>query len=128
MNVVVVDGGALSPQADFPPLALDKFGWQQFVRLDDNELAERCWRSDVIVSVATPIDRAVIDGAFKLKLIVAAGERVDHIDLEAARKRNITVCNIPGMSPSGAAEDQRLCEQVIETINSYISGNPQNQV
>jgi len=128
MNVVVVDGGALSSQADFAPLALDKFGWQQYLRLDDDELVERCWRSDVIVSVATPIDQSVIDGAFKLKLIVAAGEQVDHIDLAAARKRNITVCNVPGLSASGTAADQRLCDQVIEIINAFISGSPQNRV
>ena len=46
--------------ADLPMLELDKFGWQQYPVLEGEELAEQCWRSDMIVSVDTPIDLAAI--------------------------------------------------------------------
>ena len=124
----MVDGGALFEDVDFPMLALNKFGWQQYIHLDHDEVAERCWRSDVIISAGTQIDQAVIDKAFKLKLIIAAGDNVDHIDLEAARKRDITVCNVPGMTPSKTRDDQKICEQVVDNINAFINGQPINRV
>ncbi len=61
MNVVVGDGAHLAGEADFPMLELDKCGWQQYPALQGEELAERCWRSDVSVSVDTLIDRAAIN-------------------------------------------------------------------
>lgn len=129
MNIVVVDSGRLHADADFPMLTLDKFGWQQFVQLENQkDVIERCWRSDVIVSAATPIDGAVIDRAFKLKLIVAAGENIDHIDLEAARKRNVTVCNVPGRRADKTPADQQICEQVIDNIDAFIKDRPINRV
>jgi len=126
MNVVVVDGAHLAGEADFPMLELDKFGWQQYPELVGEELAERCWRSDVIVTVDTPIDKAVIDKAFKLKLIVVAGEDVSHVDLDAAKVRGITVCNVPGGLPQEAKASEAICSQVVTNINAYLSGETLN--
>jgi len=92
MHVVVVDAGAIAGEANFPQLNLKKFGWSQYPSIDAEEMDERCWRSDVIVSASTTIDQALIDKAFKLKLIVTMGEPFDHIDLAATNARGITVC------------------------------------
>ncbi|MDQ1363533.1 MAG: hypothetical protein QG652_1394 [Pseudomonadota bacterium] len=128
MHIVVIDSGHLAGEADFPMPDMDKCGWQQFVQLADTEVAERCWRSDVIVSVATPVTRPVIDRAFKLRLIIAAGDNTNHIDLAAARERGITVCNAPGLNPANAAHSQAICNQVINNVNAWLKNQPVNLV
>lgn len=128
MNIVVVDAANLAGEADFPMLNVPKYGWQQFPALGGDELAERCWRSDVIVTVATPIDRKVLDKSFKLALIVAAGSDYGHIDLDAARERGITVCHVPGADPANAGDTARICAQVIDTIAAYLDGAAINRV
>ncbi|HEX5636040.1 MAG TPA: hypothetical protein VFY78_03050 [Gammaproteobacteria bacterium] len=128
MHIVVIDSRQLAGEADFPMLDLDKYGWQQFVQLEQTEVADRCWRSDVVISFATPVTREVIDKAFKLQLIIAAGDNTQHIDMDAARQRGITVCNTPGLYPDNAAHSQTICLQVINNINAWLKKQPVNQV
>ncbi len=128
MNVVVVDGGYIGKDVMFPQLNLKKFGWIQYPFSEDAEVAERCWRSSVIISVKTKIDKSVIDKAVKLQLIVAAGGSYDHIDLNAAKARGIIVCNTPGLAPSDSEQIKKLCRQVVTNINSFLKGDYINQV
>ncbi len=128
MNIVVVDAGHLAGEADFPEVALQKYGWQQYPQLAPEEVIERCWRADVIVSVNTPIDAAAIDKAFKLQLIIAAGDNHAHIDREAGRPRGITVCHVPGLDPADPANTAVICREVIDTINAFIRGETRNRV
>ncbi len=128
MNVIMVDAGNLAGDADFPMINLNKFGWQQFIQLDENEVIERCWRSDIIISAGTPIDKQVIDNSFKLQLIVAAGDAFDHIDLDAAAQRGIKVCNTPGLNPANTADTEKLCHQVIDNINAFLENQDLNRI
>ena len=128
MNVYVIDSGRLAGEADFPMLDLPKFGWQQFPELAPEEVGERCWRADVLVTVATPVDRATIDQAFKLKLIAVAGMSVDHVDLDAARERGIQVCNVPGLDPADHASSQEICFEVVENIHAFLRDEERNRV
>lgn len=128
MHIVVIDSSKLAGEADFPMLDIPKYGWQQFVQLEEAEIADRCWRSDVIISVATPVTREVIDKAHKLQLIIAAGDNTSHIDLDAARQRGITVCNAPGLHPDNTAHCQTICNQVINNINAWLKNQPVNLV
>ena len=128
MHIVVIDSSQLAGEADFPMLDMPKYGWQQFVQLEEAEIADRCWRSDAIISVATPVTREVIDKAFKLQLIIAAGDNTSHIDLDAARQRGITVCNAPGLHPDNTVHCQTICNQVINNINAWLKNRPVNLV
>ncbi len=128
MNVVVVDCGHIDEDAIFPQLDLQKFGWIQYVFSEQELIPERCWRSDVIVSAKTLIGREAIDKAFKMQLIVAAGEKYDHIDLEAAAERGIMVCNTPGLDPDNKEQSRKLVLQVVNTINRFLKQNPINRV
>lgn len=128
MNVVVVDAAGLAGDADFPPLNLRKYGWEQYPAVESDKMELHCWRSEVIVAVSTAIDRAVFDKAFKLKMVVAAGDSYDHIDLDVARERGITVCNVPGKDPANPADVERICRVVVMNINDYLKGEPRNCV
>ncbi|MEJ1356372.1 MAG: hypothetical protein RPU34_05905 [Candidatus Sedimenticola sp. (ex Thyasira tokunagai)] len=128
MNIVVVDGGGLAGEADFPEINLGKFGWIQYPRLESDQVPEKCWRSDVIISVFTPITQEVIDKAFKLKLIAVAGDAYDHIDMAAAQARGISVCNTPGLNPADPSCTQKICGGVVDNINAFLKGGKRNLV
>lgn len=128
MNIVVIDSGRLAGDADFPMPELRKLGWLQYAQTQADEVAERCWRSDIIITVATPVDKVTIDKAFKLKLIAIAGEDHGHVDTDAARERGITVCNVPGLDPQDARSAVRICHEVIANINEFVRGGSRNPV
>jgi len=128
MNIVVLDSDNLVGDVDFPEVDLQKYGWLQYVETNQDLVGERCWRSDIIVSVSTQVDHLIIDKAFKLKLIIAAGDSYDHIDLEAARERGIKVCNVPASNPDDRGDTGKICQQVIEIINAFLQGTDCNIV
>ncbi len=128
MIVVVMDSNNIAGEADFPSLNLTRYGWEQFPDLDTEEAVIRCWRAEVIVSAAEPVNRTIIEKSFKLKMIVAAGESYDHIDLEAAEERGIKVCNTPGLFPNNPETTRKLCRQVVSNINAFLKDVDMNRV
>lgn len=60
--------------------------------------------ADVLLHVLERVTAAVIDHAPQLQLIQKLGVGVDTIDLDAARARNIAVCNMPGANTRAVAE------------------------
>jgi D-3-phosphoglycerate dehydrogenase len=58
----------------------------------------------LIVRGRTKVTASVMDAAHNLKVIGRAGVGVDNIDLEAAKKRNITVVNAPMSTTLAVAE------------------------
>lgn len=128
MNVVMIDAANLNEDAYFPSLNLKKFGWVQYPRLDADSVEEAVWRCDVIVSARAPVDRAMIDKAFKLRLIVAAGEATDHIDTAAASERGIKVCNVPGHDPANPEHEKKICREVVSAINAFIKDEDYHRV
>lgn len=86
----------------FPTVALER----QVIQDAGGELASfQCKREEDVIEVAkdadallvqfAPITRAVIQNLPVCRVIVRYGIGMDNIDLEAARKRGIVVCNVP---------------------------------
>lgn len=73
-------------------------------RADDISDAE--WRSaeGLVVYIDIPIDAAVIGRLDSCKIITRAGVGFDHIDIEAAAKRGIPVCNVPDYGTTEVAD------------------------
>ena len=61
-------------------------------------------RIDILWHVLTPVTQRHIEGGRSLKLIQKLGVGVNTIDLEAARKHRIAVCNMPGVNSNAVAE------------------------
>jgi D-3-phosphoglycerate dehydrogenase / 2-oxoglutarate reductase len=59
---------------------------------------------EVLVVRSTKVPAAAFEGARALKLIVRAGSGVDNIDVPAATKHRVAVCNCPGMNAVAVAE------------------------
>ncbi|MEN8170841.1 MAG: hypothetical protein ABFS08_11525 [Pseudomonadota bacterium] len=128
MNVVVIDSANLNEDAYFPMLNLKKYGWVQYPKIEDEAIESAVWRCDVIVSAAAPVDRSMLDLAFKIQLIVAAGDSTDHIDKEAAAERGIKICNVPGRDPSNPDDEKKICREVVSAINAFIKEEDYNRV
>lgn len=60
--------------------------------------------ADVLLHVLERVTGADIDRAPRLKLVQKLGVGVDTIDLEAAKRRGIAVCNMPGTNTRAVAE------------------------
>ena len=73
-------------------------------RADD--IADAAWRSaeGLVVYIDIPIDAAVIGRLDSCKIITRAGVGFDHIDIEAAAKRGIPVCNVPDYGTTEVAD------------------------
>ena len=71
---------------------------------DDTTLFRELGDTDIFWHVLQPITADVIKRAPKLKLIQKLGVGVNTIDLEAAKARNIAVCNMPGTNSRAVAE------------------------
>jgi phosphoglycerate dehydrogenase-like enzyme len=60
--------------------------------------------ADVLLHVLEPVTAEVIDAAPRLALIQKIGIGVNTIDLQAAQRRGIAVCNMPGTNTQAVAE------------------------
>ena len=59
------------------------------------ELVEHTAEADYVLTQFARVDAAVIAAMKRARLIVRYGIGVDNVDLDAARARNIPVCNVP---------------------------------
>ncbi|MBE5978516.1 MAG: hydroxyacid dehydrogenase [Paenibacillaceae bacterium] len=65
---------------------------------------EQAQNADVIMIANMPLNGEVIDACKNLKFIDVAFTGVDHVDLAAARKNNISISNAAGYSTEAVAE------------------------
>lgn len=71
---------------------------------DDAAFARLLPELEVLWHVLKPVTEVVIAHAPKLRLIQKIGIGVNTIDLEAAKRRGIAVCNLPGTNSRAVAE------------------------
>ena len=98
----------LQPSAIFTEIALDAYspnGWRaERERLAEEQrqqaLEAALPQAEVFWHVLDPIGADTIRAAPRLRLIQKIGVGVNTIDLEAARRRGIAVCNMPGARSS----------------------------
>jgi phosphoglycerate dehydrogenase-like enzyme len=81
---------------DFPIVIVDETDKDTFRR----EMTD----AEILLHVLEPVTAAVIDAAPRLRLIQKIGVGVNTIDLDAARRRSIAVCNMPGTNTQAVAE------------------------
>ncbi|HOP65148.1 MAG TPA: NAD(P)-dependent oxidoreductase [Spirochaetota bacterium] len=69
------------------------------------EIIQRSGKRDIIISKELPIPADLIERLDdSVKLICEAGTGFNNIDISAARKRGIMVCNVPGYSTGAVAQ------------------------
>jgi phosphoglycerate dehydrogenase-like enzyme len=81
--------------------------WLCIAVVDETEkgtFARELQDADVLLHVLEPVKSHTIERAPRLRLIQKLGVGVDTIDLEAARRRGVAVCNMPGTNTRAVAE------------------------
>ncbi len=102
MKITILD--KISMGDDTPYHILDNLGEViSYSTTLPSETAEHIGDSDVIVLNKVKITSDIIESAKNLKLICVFATGYDNIDIEAARKKGIAVCNVPGYSTDSVA-------------------------
>ena len=81
--------------------------WGGFFDIIRSELPHHCFEAagkfqidnlkgiDVLIPTMSPVTEGILDNADRLKLIQQCGSGLETVDIKAAKKRNIRVCNVP---------------------------------
>lgn len=98
MKIVFLDSATTTrDDIDFGPLeAIGDLVLHDHTTPDN--IAERCADADILLSNKVVIDAATMDACANLKMIQVCATGTNNVDLDAAKARNITVCNVSGYS------------------------------
>jgi phosphoglycerate dehydrogenase-like enzyme len=99
---------------DFPAVIVDETDKATFHR----EMRD----AEVLLHVLEPVSAAVIDAAPRLRLIQKIGIGVNTIDLDAANRRGVAVCNMPGTNTQAVAEMTLLLMLATLRRLAYLDG------
>ena len=104
MKIVVLDGYTLNP-GDNPWDPLTKVGEMTLhERSTPAELVARAADANVIVVNKVRITDEILEQLPRLELIAVTATGYDCVDVTAARKRNVSVCNVPEYSTDSVAQ------------------------
>lgn len=104
MNIVILDAFSVNPgDIDWTPIS--RFGRLSVFDFTPREqIAERLKDADIVFTNRELLGEAEFAAAPKLRFVGLFATGYDKIDLAAARKRNIAVCNVPGYSTDAVAQ------------------------
>ncbi|MEM0992391.1 MAG: D-2-hydroxyacid dehydrogenase [Bacteroidota bacterium] len=103
-KIVVLDGHTLNP-GDLSWDTLKALGTVEiYERSAADEIIKRAEQADIILSNKVPISKETIAALPKLKYIGVMATGYNNIAIEAARIRNIPVCNASGYSTTSVAQ------------------------
>ena len=118
MKIVILDGYALNP-GDLSWDFLQEFGTVTYYdRTQGEDLTiQRIGDADMVLLNKTPITEAILAACPSVKLICIQATGYNVVDCQAAAKRGIPVCNIPGYGTDSVAQFTfalllELCHQV----------------
>lgn len=97
MRGVFLDSGTLGKDLDFGPLKATLPDWQFYENTSVTETVTRVQNAQIVVTNKVKLDEAIFAQS-QIKCIAIAATGADHIDLVAAKARNIVVCNVKGYS------------------------------
>lgn len=104
MKIIVTDGYTLNP-GDLSWSGIEKSGEVVvYDRSTEAQLPERCAAADIILTNKVQITEPLINQIPTLKLIAVTATGYNCVDVEAARKRNIVVCNVPDYGTASVAQ------------------------
>jgi len=104
INIVVTDGYTLNP-GDLGWEPIEQLGQVTvYDRTQPHELIDRCRDAHIILTNKVPLNEATIAALPQLKMIGVTATGYNIIDVQAAAKRNIIVCNVPAYGTASVAQ------------------------
>ena len=105
MKIVILDGQALNP-GDLSWESISSLGdttiYDQTV--GEEQIIARIGGSDIIIPNKTPITEAVLAACPSVKLICVTATGYNIVDCDAAKRRGIPVCNVPGYGTAAVSQ------------------------
>jgi len=116
MKIIITDGYTLNP-GDLSWAAFEKLGDVAcYERTSPIETIGKTFNAGIIITNKTIIDADVINAASHLKMIAVTATGYNNVDVQAAAKKKITVCNVPGYGTRSVA--QHTFALILELTNS----------
>jgi glycerate dehydrogenase len=104
MKIVIVEGYAVNP-GDLSWQSIAAFGeLKVYDRTSEYLIAERCRNADIILSNKLTFHRETILQLHNTKLICVLATGYNVIDTNAAKEKNIIVCNVPAYGTASVAQ------------------------
>jgi glycerate dehydrogenase len=115
MQIVITDGYELNP-GDLDWKEIEKLGAVNYYDSTPWEkIPERCASADIVISNKTPFNDSVLATLTQLKLITVTATGYNNIDIDAAKKAKIAVCNVPEYGTFSVA--QHTFALLLELVN-----------
>jgi glycerate dehydrogenase len=105
MKIVILDSNALNP-GDMSWDQIRVFGEvTTYPRTNGkSQTIQRIGSSDIVLLNKVPIDAEILDACPSIKLICCLSTGYNVVDIQAARARNIPVCNVPAYSTAAVSQ------------------------
>lgn len=105
MNIVILDGNALNP-GDMSWDCFKAFGQIAVYprTLTKEDTIKRIGDAQIVLLNKVPIDAEILDACPSVKLICCLSTGYNVVDIEAAKARNIPVCNVPAYSTAAVSQ------------------------
>ena len=117
MNGVFLDEASLGPNdLDLQPLRQLFSDYQAFATTAPDDVASRIQGKQVVICNKVVLDEKLLAQAPDLKLICVAATGTNNIDLEAAKKHNIAVCNVTHYAAESVS--QHVLSLILRLMNA----------
>lgn len=107
MKIVILDGCCLNP-GDLSWSGFEAMGevtaYDRTPAGDEDETVRRIGDSEIVLTNKTPVTRAILERCPAVQYIGLLATGYNVVDTEAARERNIPVCNVPGYGTASVAQ------------------------
>ena len=104
MKILVLDGFALNP-GDLSWKGIKELGTLVvYDRTEQARIVNRIGDAEIVLVNKCPISRETMDACPNLKLICVTATGYNTIDIEAAREKGITVCNVPSYATESVTQ------------------------
>jgi len=103
-HAVILDAATLGPGVDTTALRALAQQWSWYEHSVDAAVADRIETADLVITNKAPIDADALAGAQRLRCICVAATGVDHVDVAAASRRGVAVCNCTGYATASVVQ------------------------
>ncbi|PKM65868.1 MAG: hydroxyacid dehydrogenase [Firmicutes bacterium HGW-Firmicutes-2] len=119
MEIVLLDQKSLGEKLNFDKL--ESMGSVTYYDYTNQEqIIERCANAEVVITNKGHFDKVTIEALSHLKLICMTGTGYDKIDVEAAKDKEIGVCNVLDYCSNSVAQHTlALVLQLVNHMNYY---------
>jgi glycerate dehydrogenase len=104
IKIVITDGYTLNP-GDLDWSRIEQYGEVTvYDRTQPHEIIDRCREASIILTNKVPFNEATLSELPLLKMIGVTATGYNIIDVQAAAKRRIVVCNVPAYGTASVAQ------------------------